>query len=154
MHTTQRSCAKSDDRGLNEANRYPRHFTAALREEIARREGLTADHVFLTAGSTELLGLAGLTYGLEKGELVACNPTFDFLMLYAERLGCSWARTPLTPTYQYDSRTDKALIKYPTHFCFYPIIQQALKYQMESCVPFVKRKPKNIQCMWMKRMLN
>lgn len=94
---------------LSEANRYPRHFTAALREEIARREGLTPDHVFLTAGSTELLGLAGLTYGLEKGELVACNPTFDFLMLFAERLGCSWARTPLTSSYQYDlNGLDKA----------------------------------------------
>jgi len=94
---------------LREANRYPRQFTAALREEIARREGLTPDHVFLCAGSTELLGLAGLTYGLEKGELVACNPTFDFLMLYAERLGCNWARTPLTSTYQYDlNGLDKA----------------------------------------------
>jgi histidinol-phosphate aminotransferase len=94
---------------LNEANRYPRHFTAALREEIARRENLTPDHVLLSAGSTELLGLAGLTYGLEKGELVACNPTFDFLLLYAERLGCSWARTPLTSTYQYDlNGLDKA----------------------------------------------
>jgi histidinol-phosphate aminotransferase len=87
---------------LNEANRYPRHFTAALREEIAKRENLTPDHVLLTAGSTELLGLAGLTFGLMKGELVACNPTFDFLMLYAERLGCTWSRTPLTPTYQQD----------------------------------------------------
>jgi len=94
---------------LSEANRYPRHFTTALREEIAKRDNVTPDHVLLTAGSTELLGLAGLVFGLEKGDLVACNPTFDFLLLYAERLGCSWARTPLTPTYQQDlNGLDKA----------------------------------------------
>ncbi len=87
---------------LSEANRYPRKFTAQLREEIARREGLTSDHVLLTAGSTELLGLAGLAFGLHGGELVACHPTFDFLMLFAERLGCRWARTPLDQDYQYD----------------------------------------------------
>ncbi len=94
---------------LNEANRYPRHFMASLREEIARRENLTPDHILLTAGSTELLGLVGLVYGLQGGELVACNPTFDFMLLYAERLGCKWARTPLTSTFQYDlNGLDKA----------------------------------------------
>ena len=94
---------------LSEANRYPRHFTTALRAEIAKRDNVTPDHVLLTAGSTELLGLAGLVFGLEKGELVACNPTFDFLLLYAERLGCNWGRTPLTPTYQQDlNGLDKA----------------------------------------------
>ncbi len=94
---------------LNEANRYPRHFMASFREEIARRENLTPEHILLTAGSTELLGLVGLTYGLQGGEVVACHPTFDFMLAYAERLGCNWARTPLTSTYQYDlNGLDKA----------------------------------------------
>lgn len=82
---------------------------ALLREEIARRENLTPEHILITAGSTELLGLVGLVYGLQGGELVACNPTFDFMLLYAERLGCNWSRTPLTSTYQYDlNGLDKA----------------------------------------------
>ena len=87
---------------LSEANRYPRQFISALKEEIAKREGLTVDHVMLTAGSTELLGLAGLYFGLHGGELLACHPTFDFLMVYAERLGCKWARTPVDENFQYD----------------------------------------------------
>lgn len=103
------SAKKAIIESLKDANRYPRNYTAKLREEIALREGLTPDHVLLTAGSTELLGLAGLVYGLEKGELVACNPTFDFLMLYAERMGCTWGRTTLTPEYQQDLKAlDKA----------------------------------------------
>lgn len=87
---------------LSEANRYPRQFIAELKSEIAKRENLTPDHVMITAGSTELLGLAGLYFGLEGGELLACHPTFDFLMLFAERLGCVWQRTPLRSDYQYD----------------------------------------------------
>jgi histidinol-phosphate aminotransferase len=94
---------------LSEANRYPREFTRQLREEIAQREGLSPDHVMLSAGSTELLGLAGLTFGIQEGELLACHPTFDFLLLYAERLGCKWARTPLDENFQYDlNALDKA----------------------------------------------
>lgn len=87
---------------LAEANRYPWSMTNQLREAIALREGLTAKHVLITAGSSELLGLAGLVYGIHQGELLACSPTFDFLLLYAERLGCTWARTPLDENYQYD----------------------------------------------------
>ncbi len=87
---------------LSEGNRYPRQSIMALREEIARREGLTPDHVIVTAGSTELLGLAGMTYGLRGGELLACHPTFDFLLIFAERLGATWNRVPLDANYQYD----------------------------------------------------
>lgn len=89
-------------KSLAEANRYPRQFIAELKNEIASREGLTPEHVMLTAGSTELLGLAGLYFGLHGGELLACHPTFDFLMTYAEMLGCKWARTPLDANHQYD----------------------------------------------------
>lgn len=87
---------------LNEANRYPWGMIGRLREEIAKKEDLPPECVIVTAGSTELLGLAGLTFGLAGGEMAACAPTFDFLMIYAERLGCTWARTPLDQHYQYD----------------------------------------------------
>ncbi len=87
---------------LTEANRYPRQFITDLKNKIAEREGLTAEHVMITAGSTELLGLAGLYFGLHGGEMLACHPTFDFLMAYAEKLKCKWDRTPLTADHQYD----------------------------------------------------
>jgi histidinol-phosphate aminotransferase len=87
---------------LSEANRYPWSHIEKLREAIAEREGLTSKHVLITAGSTELLGLAGLVFGLDKGELVACHPTFDFLMVYAEKIGCTWARTPVNDKFECD----------------------------------------------------
>ena len=87
---------------LSEANRYPRNTIIQLKEAIAQNEGLTTKHVLMTAGSTELLGLTGLVYGLQKGELLACHPTYDFLLQYAERLGCTWARTPVDENFQCD----------------------------------------------------
>jgi len=87
---------------LSEANRYPWSRINQLKEAIAQREGLTAKHVLITAGSTEALGLSGIMFGLQKGELLACSPTFDFLLVYAERLGSTWARTPLDENFQYD----------------------------------------------------
>lgn len=103
---------------MSEANRYPRDFIAKLQEAIATREGLTPEHVLITAGSTELLGLAGLANGMGGGELVACHPTFDFLMVYAERLGCTWARTPLDKKFQYDLHALDGLIGPRTKLIF------------------------------------
>ena len=87
---------------LSEANRYPREFIGALKEEVAKREEVSTDHILITAGSTELLGLAGLTFGINGGELLACHPTFDFLLSYATKIGCTWSKTPLDKNYQYD----------------------------------------------------
>ncbi len=56
----------------------------------------------ITAGSSEILGLVGLTYGIEGGDVLGCHPTFDFAMRYAERIGCTWSRTPLTADYNYN----------------------------------------------------
>ena len=96
------SAKKAIINSLSEANRYPWSHIEKFREAIGEREGLTAKHVLITAGSTELLGLAGLVYGLNKGELVACHPTFDFLLVYAERLGATWARTPVNEKFECD----------------------------------------------------
>ncbi len=85
---------------LADANRYPRHYYSKLIDLIAERENVTPDHVMITAGSSEILGLVGLAYGIEGGDVLGCTPTFDFAMRYAERLGCIWSRTPLDESYR------------------------------------------------------
>lgn len=87
---------------IHAANRYPWNSIAMLAEEIAKREGLTPEHILVTAGSTELLGLTGLVFGLDKGNLAACHPTFDFLLTYAEKLGATWKRVPVDKDFQQD----------------------------------------------------
>ncbi|HJW30355.1 MAG TPA: histidinol-phosphate transaminase [Saprospiraceae bacterium] len=87
---------------LGQANRYPWDIINGLRNAIAGREDVSPDHVLVTAGSTEILALAGLAFGLHKGEMLACDPTFDFLMRYAEKFKCKWKKIPVAADFQYD----------------------------------------------------
>lgn len=58
----------------------------ALRKLIAEKEGVDEDHILITAGSGELLRMAGLLFG-QKGEIVAARPTFSMLVGYARATG-------------------------------------------------------------------
>jgi histidinol-phosphate aminotransferase len=80
---------------INEGNRYPRNAISALAEKIAKKEGLKPQNVLVTAGSSEILGLLGLYYGLQKGKIIAGYPTFDFVMYFAKMFGGSWDRASL-----------------------------------------------------------
>jgi histidinol-phosphate aminotransferase len=56
----------------------------------------------VSAGSTELLGVAGLMAGIQKGKLIACHPTFPFLMQYATQFAAEWVKVPMTNDHQYN----------------------------------------------------
>jgi len=57
-----------------------------LQSLIAVREGVDPNQVIVTAGSGELLRMAGLAWGLNGG-IVAARPTFSMLTAYAEAIG-------------------------------------------------------------------
>ncbi len=96
------SARKAIIEAIAEGNRYPREGIAELREKIAAREGLTTDHILIGAGSTEILGIAGLMAGIDRGKIIACHPTFDFLMYYAQQFAAEWVKVPVTDAQQYD----------------------------------------------------
>ena len=80
----------------DEACRYP--YAGAsddLVRLIAEREGVTPDHVLLACGSSEILTMAAMAYGLGHGEIVAADPTYQKLLTYAENLGAHAHRVPL-----------------------------------------------------------
>jgi histidinol-phosphate aminotransferase len=87
---------------ISKGNRYPWSMIEKLKKKIAAHEGVSAKHILITAGSTELLGLAGLVYSDNAGKFISCVPTFDFAMRYARDRGAKWEQVPLTPGYQYD----------------------------------------------------
>ncbi|MEQ8510559.1 MAG: histidinol-phosphate transaminase [Rhodospirillaceae bacterium] len=68
---------------------------------IAEREGVPTDHVFVTAGSGELLKMAGLSFGLE-GEIVAARPTFSMLIAYAKQIGGTVHEVDVDQSMQHD----------------------------------------------------
>lgn len=81
---------------ISRGNRYPREAMTELRQRIADYEGISPEQILISAGSTELLGVAGLMAGLQKGKIVTCHPTFPFLMHYASQFAAEWVRVPMT----------------------------------------------------------
>lgn len=82
--------------------RYPFQHLAALEKTIAEKEEVPASSVVVTGGSTEGLQAAGLIYGLQGGEIIAADPTFQSLLTYAEQFGAYVHRVPLNDTLHHD----------------------------------------------------
>jgi histidinol-phosphate aminotransferase len=76
--------------------------TDELKRLIAEREGLAPECVVLGAGSSEVLFMAALAFGLGSGEIVTADPTFGLLRLYAERVGVTVHRVPLDAKMAHD----------------------------------------------------
>ncbi|MDX1667628.1 MAG: histidinol-phosphate transaminase [Saprospiraceae bacterium] len=82
--------------------RYPFSHSGKLVGMIAEKEGVSPEHVLVTAGSTEGLRLAGMVYGMEGGEVVTAFPAFKTLLSYAEKFGAHVNKVPLTDELQHD----------------------------------------------------
>lgn len=78
------------------SNRYPWTVTSELREKIGQRYGLTADHVLVGAGSSELIGLIATFAARAGGNMVVGHPTFKLWFPAAESMGLQIKRVPLT----------------------------------------------------------
>ncbi|MDE2957453.1 MAG: histidinol-phosphate transaminase [Bacteroidota bacterium] len=87
---------------LNEANLYPSRSYETLEAMIAKKEQLTPEHVVLGAGSTEVLRMAAMAYGLAGGEVLTAYPTYEGLETYANTIDAHVHRVPLTDTLQMD----------------------------------------------------
>ncbi len=84
------------------ACRYPYAYSEELRKMLAEKEGVSPDHIMLTAGSTEGLRLAGMIYGSDGREVIAADPTFQTLMRYAKKFGAHIHRIPVTDDLKHD----------------------------------------------------
>jgi histidinol-phosphate aminotransferase len=87
---------------LGESSRYAFSKANELKEMIAQKEGLTADHIFISAGSLEFLALTGLAYGLNGGNIISAYPTFQSLMDTAAGFNCEWKRIAVDKNYKHD----------------------------------------------------
>jgi histidinol-phosphate aminotransferase len=81
---------------VNGSNRYQWDVTTQLRERIAKQFSLTKEHILMGAGSSELLGVVSTWAMLQKGNVVAPEPTFKLWMPAARKLGLNIKLVPLT----------------------------------------------------------
>ena len=87
---------------LADSYKYPfmeqRHFTAM----IAKQEGVSPEHVMVGAGSSEMLLAAALYYSRKGGNIIAADPSYDYLMEAAAGYGATWVKVPLNKDYAHD----------------------------------------------------
>lgn len=98
--------------------RYPGGYYAELIEMLAKKHGVTKDHILLTAGSTEGLKIAGIVYGGEGSNIVAADPVFLALQNYAEQFGTYIHKVPVTKDMVHDLEAMEGRITQSTRLVY------------------------------------
>lgn len=99
--------------------RYPFGYLPELSEMIAKKEGVSADHIVVTAGSTEGLKMCGLVFGVQRGEIIAADPVYKSLISYAEQFGCHINKVPHNDRMEHDLEEMEKRISQNTQLVFF-----------------------------------
>ena len=101
-----------------EASRYGAPAVGELRDLVARREGVPADHVLVTQGSSEGLCAAAAAYCGAGDEVVSADPTFEMFGRYARDCGATIVPVPVDRELGHDfaAMTDEAGAR--TRLCY------------------------------------
>lgn len=105
-------------RSIGEGNRYAFDQSQELKEIIAAHEGVTPDHIFMAAGSGEVLAITGMTVGLEGGSVLSAYPTFTMLMNFAQKFKARWDKVDLDKNMAHDLEAMAAAVKPDTRIVF------------------------------------
>jgi histidinol-phosphate aminotransferase len=90
--------------------RYPDEEINQLTAVLARKEGLSVDHIVLGTGSGELLCALGFLHGREGGEIIAAEPTYAELTNYAKRAGAQLKFVPVDQQLNHDLAAMRAAV--------------------------------------------
>ncbi len=98
--------------------RYPYAYADELAEILAKKEGVTKDHIIICGGSTEGLKVTGLTFASNGGEIIAAKPTFLAMMTYAKQWGAEINWSPVGEDKGYDMNEIEKRISSKTKLVF------------------------------------
>ncbi|MDX1396402.1 MAG: histidinol-phosphate transaminase [Gemmatimonadota bacterium] len=88
--------------GLDEANRYPGATGEQVFAALSEHLGVPADHIFLGAGSTEILRVSVQAWAGPGARLIYAQPTFEDVPGYAKPFPFEHVTVPLTSGYEHD----------------------------------------------------
>lgn len=86
---------------IDQSYQYAIRQLDAITEKISEYEGIKPEQVLINSGSSALLQAAAIQYA-KKGSLVSANPTYEDLLVNAERHGGKVMRVGLTSEYKLD----------------------------------------------------
>lgn len=112
------SARKAIIESINQGNRYADAEEADLRKILAKKEGVEPEYILLSAGSSELLCLAGIGSGLEGGAVTSAFPVFRLLMDYAVRFNARWDKVDLDEYLTHNLEALAAAVKSDTKILF------------------------------------
>lgn len=84
------------------ANRYPDALEEEAREAIAKHHGVAVDQVLLGCGSSEILRMADMAFSGPGRRVVAAEPTFEAVLVFAKVLHADGVKVPLTADFRHD----------------------------------------------------
>jgi histidinol-phosphate aminotransferase len=103
---------------LLESNRYPFQAVTEFKEILAVKEGVTADHIAIGAGSGDLLSATGAAFSLEGGRVLSAFPTFPMLMNYSQVFNATWDKVDVNDKLEYDYQAVASQVKDDTRLVF------------------------------------
>ncbi len=112
------SVREAMQKAFNEGCRYPYAYQEELLNMLAKKEGVSKDHILITGGSTEGLRITGLTYGKDSGEIIACDPTFLAMLDYGKQFGAHVNKVPVDEAMKYDLEEIEKRVSNQTRLVF------------------------------------
>ncbi len=97
---------------------YPFAYIEEFAQVLAKKHGVTREHIVLTAGSREGLNATALTFSDSGGNIVAPYPTYQSMMVYGEQLGMHVYNVPLDQNFQHDLDAMEKRVTSRTGFVF------------------------------------
>jgi histidinol-phosphate aminotransferase len=93
-------------------NRYSWKELATLVDKIAKKEGVSTDHIMMGPGSSDLLEKIALVLFMKGGNVVSADPTYMSLIRVAEAVGATWKAIPCKSDWSHDlAAMEKAIDK-------------------------------------------
>jgi histidinol-phosphate aminotransferase len=83
-------------------NRYPDRLEEEVRAAIAKHHGVVREQVILGCGSSEILRMADMAFSAPGKRVVAAEPTFEAVLMFAKVLHADGIKVPLTADFRHD----------------------------------------------------
>lgn len=99
-------------------NRYAWKEMFDLVAKIAKKEGVTVDHLMMGPGSSDLLEKVAIVLFQNGGNIVSADPTYMSLIRVAESVGATWKAVPCKSDWSHDLKAMEAAIDSQTKLVY------------------------------------
>jgi histidinol-phosphate aminotransferase len=99
-------------------NRYAWKEMYDLVAKISKKEGVSADHIMMGPGSSDLLEKFAIVMFMNGGNIVSADPTYMSLIRVAESVGATWKPVPVKADWSHDLDAMEAAIDSETKMVY------------------------------------